>query len=314
MNIKDIKDLVGLSKPLTRLIEVVSTGIGTYWAPKQKIRMAVAEAQAAKILALNEMEILQIKEGKQALLPYIDQQLISPVHQLEDVPIEFRAATRLKTQFLFEQDNIESIAGKAIHYLPETIEGSQVDRDWIHKYFKLAAEISKSEMQEMWAKVLAQEVSRPGQFSRRSLDTLSSLSKEEGDIFVIACSIVFNGDCILLPNDSSLLNDMTVYPIPHLDMLSLINAGLVSSLESAYFVQAEIENQTFPLPTKSGTLLVKPPQSGQKVEIKVRVLTEAGRQLASLVETTTNKAYFERMNQLGYGENLFEFVEHACSK
>lgn len=52
-----IVDLKNLSKPLTKLVEVVATGIGTLYAPFGTVRDAKASAKARIIHAKTDIEI-----------------------------------------------------------------------------------------------------------------------------------------------------------------------------------------------------------------------------------------------------------------
>ena len=55
--------------------------------------------------------------------------------------------------------------------------------DWIHIFFESAKNTSNTYMQEVWAKVLALELSKPNSFSYKTLDTLKNMSSEEFELF-----------------------------------------------------------------------------------------------------------------------------------
>lgn len=55
--------------------------------------------------------------------------------------------------------------------------------DWIHIYFESAKNTSDTYMQEVWAKVLARELSIPNSFSYKTLETLKNMSSEEFKLF-----------------------------------------------------------------------------------------------------------------------------------
>lgn len=65
----------------------------------------------------------------------------------------------------------------------------QVDPDWFHSFISMAENIYSPMMQELWGKILAVEVQRPGSFSMRSLETLTKLTQRDAGIFSKACKL-----------------------------------------------------------------------------------------------------------------------------
>ena len=55
----DIKDIVGLSKPLTRLIEVISQGIGAVSAPYLVKKNAEAKAHEVRVISSALKEVAE---------------------------------------------------------------------------------------------------------------------------------------------------------------------------------------------------------------------------------------------------------------
>jgi len=177
----EIKDLTGLGQPITKLIEVVSNAVGTVYKPRQMRKEAEAEAYRAELLAKAEAKkILLEGEAKIDLLE--------------------RAKKRLVYQELTKQENIEDIAEKSIKYLEQNVSDIPVDKDWRTRFFNKAQDISNEDLQEIWAKILADEVSNPGMISLRTLDVLSNLSKADANIFQNACSDLI-GKALISPQN-----------------------------------------------------------------------------------------------------------------
>ncbi len=171
---KEIKDLAGLSAPLTKLIEVVSDGIGTLYKPRAMRKEADAEAYRIEQLATANAK-KELIEGE------------AKIQLLE------RAKKRLVYQELTRQENIEEIAEKSIKYLEnETVADEPVDSDWRAQFFNKAQDVSTEEMQDIWAKILASEVKKPGTISLRTLDVVSKLSSQEAISFETFCASVSN--------------------------------------------------------------------------------------------------------------------------
>ena len=102
----EIKDLAGLSQPITKLIEVVSSAIGTGYRPRA-IRNE-ADAKAYEILALSRAEAEADRER-------CDIKLRSALARPEEITrenpeIAARAKQRLLMREIEGQQNIEAIA------------------------------------------------------------------------------------------------------------------------------------------------------------------------------------------------------------
>jgi hypothetical protein len=80
--------------------------------------------------------------------------------------IEARALTRLRKRETRRQANIESITEKALDALPppEQMSEQPVNEDWTSRFFEECQDIADEQMQQIWAKILAGEVVRPGSF------------------------------------------------------------------------------------------------------------------------------------------------------
>lgn len=82
-------------------------------------------------------------------------------------------------------DNLHTIMEKTEEIIKEqklTL-GGYSKIDWIHVYFEAAKNTSDTYMQEIWARVLAKELSQPESFSYKTLDALKNMSSEEFKLF-----------------------------------------------------------------------------------------------------------------------------------
>jgi hypothetical protein len=160
-------DLKAFSEPTIKLIESVSNAIGSIYEPTSIRRKARAEADAAIIYAQSQVEVQEI---------------------------QIRAVKRLRDKELRRQRNIESITRKAITALPSSVSSEPVDEDWIFDFYERSQDISDEQIQEIWARILAGEVTQPGSFSKRTLETVKTLSANEAQLFVKCCPFVWNGE------------------------------------------------------------------------------------------------------------------------
>jgi hypothetical protein len=87
--------------------------------------------------------------------------------------IRMRMNERLEKQEVRRQRNIESIATKAAHALPppdreQEVSDKPVNEDWTTRFFQECQDISDEQMQQLWARILAGEVTKPGSFAPRT--------------------------------------------------------------------------------------------------------------------------------------------------
>lgn len=158
-------DIGKLSEPLTKLIEVVGKGTGIAYAPVSRVLQAKADAKAKIILANAEAKALSIQE---------------------------RARQRVESQEIKRQTNLESIVAKAAMALPDSVSNDSVDEDWIQQYVSHAQDVSDSDMQIIWARILAGEVANPSSYSKRTLQFLKTLDKEEAEGFTKLCGLTLS--------------------------------------------------------------------------------------------------------------------------
>jgi hypothetical protein len=167
---------------LTKLGGVVLSGFSAVRVlePWQKRRLARATAEELKIVAQAEIDVERIRlEGKRALqeleaklLPSAAADVIDAkiVPDPEPTPLLLtRVRERNEYQEAKRQLNVEQVALQAADEVRgKDASADPVDEDWIARFFESAKDVSSEQMQRLWAKILANEVVRPGSFSKRS--------------------------------------------------------------------------------------------------------------------------------------------------
>lgn len=91
-------------------------------------------------------------------------------------------------------ENIDSIFKKTKDYIDSMkldISG-YTKLDWIEQYLSNAKTISDDYMQEIWAKVLAKELSNPNTFSFKTLSVIRNMSKKDFDMLCDFASYAFD--------------------------------------------------------------------------------------------------------------------------
>ena len=62
-----------------------------------------------------------------------------------------------------------------------------MDNDWTVNFFDKCRIVSDDDMQTLWSRILAGEANSPGSYSKRTVNFVSEISKEEADLFTSLC-------------------------------------------------------------------------------------------------------------------------------
>jgi len=312
----EIKDLAGLSQPLSKLVEVVSSAIGTIYRPKSIRREAEARAYEVKALAKAQAEAvvqtqaieLQAKQDRIATLSAQNPELAE------------RARQRLLAREIEGQVNVENVVEHAVAALPPAVSDEPVSSDWRRKFFQEAENICEVDMQALWGKVLAGEIAQPGTFGLRTLETLKQLSRAEAELFRQICGLAMTGGTVFLPGHD-INTALKPFGFSFDAILQLRDAGLL--------LHGDGLHQSFPLPTD-----IPPRPEGHKVvlvnngrfvqisgpalagiQLPVLIFTQAGRELQTLIEAAPNEEYLSAlgtgMRQHGVAAKRATFVPQS---
>lgn len=112
----------------------------------------------------------------------------------KQAPLEDRAHRRKKLDELRQQKNMEEIMHRAAQYCSDGTITDRADQDWFSHFVRLAEGISNNTMQNLWAKILAGEISHPGSFSLKTLQMFRTMSITEAKLLAKACSLAVS-DC-----------------------------------------------------------------------------------------------------------------------
>lgn len=109
-----------------------------------------------------------------------------------------RAAHRLAAQERLRQQNLEEIVARATTDLANSGGVKHPDADWLGQFVQAAQDTSEPTIQALWAKILAGELERPESCSRRTLQMVRNLSREEAKVIADAlteiCYVTLDDD------------------------------------------------------------------------------------------------------------------------
>ena len=154
----------------------------------------------------------------------------------EAMEIEGRARMRVEHEQVRQQLNMEVVTECALTHIKDDAKPEEVEEDWITKFFQYARDVSNAEMREMWARVLAGEMNKPGSFSRRVLNILSLIDKKQAEAFNAVCRFRIQGESdsgwIVINNCLEPIYrnaGVTFESLEELDSLALINFSPLST-------------------------------------------------------------------------------------
>ena len=259
-------------KPLEKLIEVVSNGIGTLYRPRKIRKEAEAQAYAIKLI-----ENAKAVAGSESML-------------IETETLE-RIGQRLVAQEIRRQNNIDGVVEKAAEDLKgKDVSDEPVSEDWSTRFFGIVQDVSQEEMKALWAKILAREIERPTSFSMRTLETLRNLSAKEAELFEKIAPFILQHGNYFIYNEHEVLEKFGIH---YIDLAQLTECGL---LQPGTFVRKTYESKPdgdtkSPIVYGKYVIIMTLPKMTKSVDIPVTLLTQTGIELFGLLEPEENLDY-----------------------
>lgn len=230
-----------------------------------------------------------------------DAALIEARGQGEVDLVRAQAAERLLDRELRNQRNIDAITREAFKALPPPdtkISEEPVSEDFIYRFFEECQGIGDAQMQQIWGKLLAGEVVRPGSFHPRTLRIVKDIKPADANLFDTLCRFAWaiSGEfvpLVFVANDPVYLqHGLNFMKLKHLESLGLI------SFESAAGIIKEGLPQKFPIAYGATLFVVELKSGSDSFSLGKATFSEAGRQLAAIGKATT----------------VTEFVDYALGK
>ncbi len=266
-----------LVSPTEKLIDVISNGIGVVYEPRHRRKMA--DATAYEINQIGEA----VRSNSDVIISYKDGSTEIELPNFNDF-VE-RANYRLTYQELLKQRNIESVLDKTYTALEctDAVVADPVCVDWISSFFDFVANVSDSEMQVLWSKLLQGEISCPGSFSIRTLDLLRKMTTYEANIFKKVVPYILKGtdSNSFDGNAFYLLDDISEHK-PELTFgdIGILKAAGIISYDSIAFNCILQPNETEAIENLNKKITIKNIGNNEiKITNGVYVLTEFGRDL-----------------------------------
>lgn len=273
-----------LVKPAVKLMDLVSSAIGTAYAPCHKRKMADATAY--------EIDTIGKAMRNAADMPVVYTNDGVSINSEDFQRLMQRASNRFILQEAIKQHNIESVVDNAYEILEteEKCSEEPVEQGWINRFFDSVATVSDEDLQQLWGKVLAGEIKQPKSYSLRTLETLKNLSKHEVELFekVATLATRMHGN-LFLTCETEILRR---YEISYDAILCLDECGLINSDGMVSYNPKISINDSEAIFSKSKLLLLKgTSERPTKISIGIFGLTQAGKELYSILECDSNESY-----------------------
>jgi hypothetical protein len=298
-----IHDLAGFSKPLTRLIEVVSKGVGAVCAPYLIKRTAEARAHEIKVIA-NALK--DVREQDQLPVVYdggeieVWQKPADNTLILDNTSVDQRVAGRLDYQERKRQNNIEKVTTVAATELlsETTVPTEPPDDDWITRFFSYSQDVSSQQMQELWGRILAGEVKKPGSYSLRTLDFVKNITKSDAQILETVGKLALRipgGMAIIAIQDKDWLQkNRGIYPM-HQFLLGELGVMYPSDLAFRAFNDSNIGEVA--LFGDDYLLIIKRGEIKSEIQLPIWKFTGIGQELLPLIQKPLDMEYLESIGK-----------------
>lgn len=205
----------------------------------------------------------------------------------------------------YQSNNFLEIAKKADKYYSEIHSDNSVDEitnydfDWYVRFYQASGNVSDETMQDLWAKLLAGEVSKPSTYSFKTIDVLRNLSKKDAELFQRVCSCSFcNASQIpILPRYDDYLEK---YNIAYSDILKLSEQGLIFN-DGTIGQNVNITEESKILFWDTETVMTIKSSDGKdtKAYIHEYPFTQAGYEISRLVSVNvSDEKYIEFATQI----------------
>lgn len=275
-----VKVAAALSKPLTKLIDVAGSGIGALGQPLIVLLNAHASGMGKLIRQGYDHRLRKLRERHRVELLTARQSAPLPVLLLanepapEEIEVIFDDAEpteSIATVFLETEQqakrraNVVTVIAEAAERLSDANDASDeaVDPDWSARFFSYAQDVSTEELQQLWGKILAGEVVKPGGVPLRTLELLRNMTKKEAQL-LLRLNARTSTDALYLPYGSGALTG--------LEVLLAQDAGFLNGDEKPLLWRAEnsskpVPPERSPFSSSPGWIDIRFP-SGHSIRIK----------------------------------------------
>ena len=189
-------------------------------------------------------------------------------------------AQRIEFQEKKRQANIISVVQEAAAELGgKEVPDREPDPDWTARFFDSVKDVSSEDMRKIWTRILAGEIENPGRTALRTLDVLRNMTREEAEIFKLACDFIID-DFIFYPR-----TDRSTHPVlQQVDVMRLQDADLLHTSTSLAKLLNFFEDKCH-ITHRGSCLRIISNENRESISIPAIPLTRSGRELSQVLES-----------------------------
>ena len=162
-------------------------------------------------------------------------------YSLEDAQAHNRVVEREKLRIA----NYMSVIALAAELNINPLLIENIDLDWLNQHYEKASLYSNTDLQRLWARILAGEIKQSGSYSKQVLSIIDLISPREAEIFQKLLSFLFyiDGNPYIIVHDKSIFSKINT-GFTYTDLIQLQGLGLIS-IDSSVFGSGYIPNLEF---------------------------------------------------------------------
>lgn len=279
-------------KPLAKAISRLARGAVEWPA-------AAFEAQAAEVQHKQAM--------REKVRAAIVKQAISQISEKPD--IADRAIEHFASDILGKQYNREQVLLHAAEELSQVpppddseesrSEESELDDDWLSAIARHAENATSERLQQIFGRVLAGEIKRPGAYSLFTLDLLSKLSEKDAKVIVSIAPYVIGNGIYLTPTARKALNFATTTHLVSIGIMPSTANELIPAVRTLVFNRNNILDgqPSFIIALRKHVLLLRSPTE-QQIQFDAALLTSVGEEVLSLHYTDISEEFLKELSAM----------------
>jgi len=225
--------------------------------------------------------------------------------------LEVLAAEKLKNEINVAQAAMHAEAELA----GETLEPPEAlpSADWVTRWRDSAEKVSQDEMQQLWGRILAGEIKKPGTYSLRALEVIRNLSKEDAELISTIANYRSN-DFIFRPESQDFFEKKGLH---FSTLMELQDLGLIGGVES---IGLGLQIKAPPEESLKGFFVFtryvvsySSEEMGKSFSVPVYTISKMGRQIIGLAKAEDDLPYIallkDQLVKNGCKASVHEIVE-----
>ncbi|PPQ16351.1 hypothetical protein CV770_26775 [Bradyrhizobium sp. AC87j1] len=232
-----------------------------------------------------------------------------------------KAAGRLAVEGMYRTEdekrklqNRADVVAIAVEELNRTSENQphdatdEIEDDWLNLFARVAEDKTSDELKSLFGRILAGEIRKPGSFSLRTVQFLSTLSKS--DAHEISAFLSFVIDDRLVPSDGT-VKAAFVQRVLMEELGIASQASTIGGLAWKFFFRPK--TTTLLTAAGSGVIVINESAKPIQLALNCQILTKTGQELLTIANPQpTDAAYinsvaqtlFDKIGEAGYADEI----------